>query len=225
MHEIVKKLPPWPKKPELGPTFYKFFRPPETNVRMKPKYELACCKTCGRYDSYKVFDLGFEDPVSIRMRPDFGHTNDRIFIISDKFLKVLRDSKVRGYETKPVSTSGWHALRVTLLVQSVEGVVQPEGSNCPECGRPEGAHGLFEELRQLALPSQNNTFFTTKSSWPAPFSDRDIFITEDALMSLKSAGIKGGYCNRLWNEKEAATVRQKGPAFKPPKTTVYLSGK
>ena len=39
--------------------------------------------------------------------------------------------------------------------------------------------------------------------------DRDNFMTEDVVEVLKKAGIKGGYCNRLFTDAEADEAEAK----------------
>jgi len=195
---------------------------------LKPQYQALCCTTCERYEASQMFDAGFNDPVTIRMKDDFGHTTDRIFIINEKVRRVLQDADVAGYEIKPVASSGWYALRVTVLVECNRSVVTIEGPDCPECGRSRTAFGIFEYLHDLSLPNGVNTFFTTKASWPRASSDRDIFVTEDIVQALKAARIKGGCCTRLLSDEELAKQHEKekrGVKWKPPGMTVYLSGK
>jgi hypothetical protein len=230
MHEVVKRLPKQPRPAEMPSVFYKFFPSRDVELRMKPQYHHLCCKKCGRYDSYKVFEIGFDDPVTMRFKGDYGHTNDRMFVINDKFMKVLRKAKVSGYETKPLGKSGWHALRVTLLVDYTDRVVKTRKPLCSECGRPKENFGLFQYQSQLSLPSQSNTFFTTKSGWPSyHFSDRQIFISEDVLQALREGGIVGDYCTRLWTDdelkKQKEKARQGTPFWQPQKTKILLNGK
>jgi len=214
------------RNPQLPPVMYQFFGPhPEGEVRMKPEYLPLCCKKCGRYDEDAVFEVGFTEPVSIRIKGDFSHTQDRVFVVSEKFLSLVREAKVRGYETKPIGESGWHALRATNRVDCADGVLKPAEPYCPLCGRSDGAVGEFERISELSVPSDGNTFFTTSINWHRRLWDRDIFITEDVVAALKDAGIKGGYCNRLWTDEEMRTAAEKtkqGKKWKPPGSTVLL---
>ena len=210
--------------------FYKFFPSADVEVRMKPQYQNLCCRKCGRYEAEKMFEVGFDDPVTMRFKGDYGHTSDRIFSVSNRFLNVLKKTNIGGYETKPLGTSGWHALQATLLVDHANNVVDDSGPVCQECGRALECGGLFKYLSELSLPAQTNTFFTTKTSWPSCHaSDRDVFITEDVLLALKEGGIVGGYCSRLWTEEEFKKQKEKekqGIKFwKPPGTLVNLNGK
>lgn len=226
LYELVKAGPKHVRNPRLRPVMYQFFGPqPDGEMQMKPEYMPLCCKRCGRYDEDAVFKVGFREPVSIRIKGDFSHTQDRVFIVSDKFLSVVRKAKVRGFEAKPVGKSGWHALTVTHLVDCAEGVLKPAEPYCSECGRPDGAVGAFEHARQLACPQSGSTFFTTKINYHRRLQDREIFITEDVVRALKDGGIKGGYCNRLWTSEEVRTAEEKakqGKKWKPPGSTVLL---
>jgi hypothetical protein len=230
LHAVEKLLPKRPKPAEMPSVFYKFFPSADVEVRMKPQYHKVCCKKCGRSDSDKIFEIGFDEPVAIRFKGDYGYTNDRIFVINEKFLKTLKQAKVGGYETKPLGKSGWHALRATLRVDHVDKVIKTQKPLCSECGRPKENFGVFEYRHQLSLPDQVNTFFTTKTGWPsAHFCDRQLFISEDVLTVLQEGGIAGGYCNRLWTDGELKQQKEKAkqgiPFWRPPKTAIHLNGK
>ena len=227
--EIVKADPKRKRPAEIPPVMYQFFGPtPDGEMRIKPEYESLCCSKCHRYDSDAVFDVGFKDPVTIRIKGDFAHTQDSVPAISDKFLNVLRKSKTRGYETKPLGTSGWHALRVTERVDSAEGVIEPTKPLCPECGRAKNAVGAFAHVSHLSVPKEPNAIFTTKKSWAKRSRDRELFLTEDIAAALKAGGIKGGWCTRLWTDEEVRTAEEKakaGAKWKPPGALIYLNGK
>ena len=226
LFELVKSGPKQVRNPELPPVMYQFFGPrPEGEMRMKPEYLPQCCKKCGRYSEDAVFKVGFRGPVTIRVKSDYTHTQDRIFIVSDKFLSVVRKAKVQGFEAKPVGKSGWHALAVTHLVDCADDVLKPAEPYCSECGRPDGAVGAFVHANQLACPQSGSTFFTTKVNYHRRLWDRDIFITEGVVKALKDGGIKGGYCIRLWTDEEVRTAEEKakqGKKWKPPGSTVLL---
>jgi hypothetical protein len=200
----------------------------EGGLWMKPQYQHIRCGKCRRYDADEAFRVGFDAGAIIKIKGDFGHTNDRIVLINDKFLGVLKSGGVKGYESKPIGKTGWHAFRVSLFVESSEEVIKTTGPQCPECGRPEESWGVHQRLSDLSLPLDSNTFFTTKSCWPsAPFLDREMFLTEDVMELITDAGITGGYCYRLWTEDEARKYdenRKNGVDKTPPGTTVYLRG-
>jgi hypothetical protein len=230
MMEVVKNLPKYPRKPELPSAFYRFFQFPDAQVRLKPQYTHLYCQKCGRYDADRVFDVGFSEPATIRLKWEFGFTNDRVFIINENVLRVLKRAKVGGYETKPIGCTGWHALRASVLVDSVSSKWERKAKRCSKCGLSDDVGLSFDYLNQLSLPSQVNTFFTTKKFWPAASShDRDLFLTEDVVNALKAGKIKGPWCTRLWTEEEEAEIKAKArqgiKSWKPPKSTVFLSGK
>jgi hypothetical protein len=226
LFELVKAGPKHFRNPELPPVMYQFFGPqPEGEMRMKPEYLPLCCKTCGRYDDDPVFEVGFKDPVTIRIKGDFSHTQDRVFVVNEKFLSVVQKAKIRGYETKPVGKSGWHAFRATERVDFAERVMKLVEPFCPECKRAQTTTGMFEHLSQLDVPNHPNTFFTTKRGWPTMLWDRWIFAAEDVVKALKQGGIKGGYFNRLWTDEEVRMAEEKaqqGNKWKPPGITVLL---
>ena len=224
--DLIKSLPKRQKNPDLPPVLYTFFGPdPDGEMQIKPQFSKLRCKTCGRFDEDAVFDIGFSDPVVIRIKGDFATTQDRVFAISEKMLKVLRDAKVLGYVTKEIGTSGWHAMKVTERVDCDESVIQSIGPLCPECKRPDRAPGSFTQLKQLSLPKRQNTFFTTESGWAKPFSSRYIHMTEDVAQLLKAKGIKGGWCVRLWTDEEVRQGEEKSKQkikWKPPGSMISL---
>jgi hypothetical protein len=199
----------------------------EIAMHIKPAYSHLQCCSCGRYDSYRIFDVGFDDDVTINIKGDFGHTNDRIFVVTQKFLDVLRNAHTTGYEVKRIGTTGWYALRITLFVDSNDSVIKTSGAACSECGNPEECWGIHLRLSDLRLPSTADCLFTTKKGWPsAPFFDRSIFMSERIAKLLKEGGIAGGYCKRLLTDDEWNWVedfRKKGIPKDVPATTVYLS--
>jgi hypothetical protein len=210
----------------LPPVIYKFFPSPDAQVRLKPAYHSIACTTCGRYDTDQVFEIGFFEPVTLRFKEDIGVTNDHIDVINDKCLAVLKKANVGGYETKPIGNSGWHAFRVTLQFDPPRQVSW--GEKCPECGRPEYIGVETWQLRHVAHPAGGNTFYSTTVCGTGSFRQRDIFVTEDVLVTLKTAGIKGPYCDRFWTDDElekAAQLEKQGKSWRPKGMTVFLDGR
>ncbi|MEY2428135.1 MAG: hypothetical protein QOJ40_1020 [Verrucomicrobiota bacterium] len=229
LHDMIKALPKRPRKEGVPPVFYKFFHFPDAKVQIKPQYQRLCCKSCGRFETDQAFAIGFADPVTIHFKEDMGLTADRVFVINDKCLKALKSAKVGGYETKPIGKSGWHAFRVTVLVDSIKGLLKTHGRKCPECGRPESAGAFIWSLGQISPRALANTFFSTKlSSAALPFRDRSIFMTEEVLKALKDGKVKGPCCDRLQTDEEIMIRKakeKKGISWLPPGMTVYLRGK
>jgi hypothetical protein len=227
LHDLVKTLPK--HKRALPASFYRFFPPPDAEVQMKARYQVLCCPKCGKYDADAIFESGFEEPVAIRFKQDMGLTDDRVFVLNDKCLQVLKKAGVAGFETKPIGKSGWHPLRVTALVESVKGLLQPSKKKCPECGRAADAGAWIWQIKQISLPKEPNTFFSTRMSSAAlSFQDRTLFITQDVLEVLKKGGIKGPHCERLWTDEELQRKEQeqkKGKNWRPAEMTVFLKGK
>jgi hypothetical protein len=196
----------------------------------RPRYSQVVCSRCHRFDSDKIYEAGFDDDVAIRFRDDFAITNDRIFLISERTLNVLHRGGTGGFEVKPVGTEGWHAMNVTLRVDSDPGAYREAGSRCSGCGmRKEGAGGgIISLLSQITAPRQSNVFFTTKAAFHGrEISDRDILCTEDVVLLLKENGIRKGSFHRLWTENEMKTFDQKRSQgidnWYPPKRIIYLS--
>jgi hypothetical protein len=72
-------------------------------MRMKSKWRLPCDTWCGRCHEGAVFNVGFREPVSIRLQGDFSHPHDRAFVVSDQFPFDVRKAKVRGCESLGLS--------------------------------------------------------------------------------------------------------------------------
>ena len=226
LYSLIGRQPKRQKRPELPSVVGRLLgHPAQFKMEMKMPYLPFRCESCGKYDPHEMFDVGFHDPVHVRINGDFAYTNDRILIVSETFLRVIQAAKVCGYESRPVGSSGWHALRITELVDCNPDVMTAEGHICFRCGRSDSAHGLFCYVDQLVLPKANNTFFTTKSHWPRGFTDRDVFITEEVVQALKSGGVKGGYCERLLTSEEHEKRVEKangGVVWSPPGAIVRL---
>ena len=206
IREKKGKLPERP--PAIPATVHRLLGQPfPPGLRFKPQYSRYRCKLCGRFDGYEVFDEGFDDDVKIRIKGDFGHTTDRIFVVNDRFVKTIESVNAQGYELKPLGKSGWHAFRVNCLVGIAPGVIKTTNSVCPECGRPDEAWGLVQRVSEIDVPATSGTFFAPKKGMPRAVTDRDIFITEDLMLALKANGIKGAYCSRLFTDEEWAKLK------------------
>ena len=222
----AKLAPKKSKSRNLPPLLHRFFGYFIGRGReMKAEYDDVRCQRCGRYKDDDVFAVGFFDPFFIHTRGDFCMTGDRVFIINEKFLKVLRKAKVRGYETKPLGESGWYAIRATCRVKLSKKVMKTYPPLCPECRLPKEASGGFDIQRDLSVPQEPMTIFTTERGWPSTLWDRDLFFTEDVAMLLKAEGIKGGYCRRLLTEddlKRTDELAKQGKRLKPTEIAILL---
>jgi hypothetical protein len=205
------------------------FRSSKAKYILKPQYRHLLCKTCGRFETDKVLDVGLKEPVEMNFKEDMGLTDDRIFVVNDKCIRVLKDAKVGGYKSKPIGKSGWHVFRVTVFVDTAKGVLKTLGPNCSECKRPKDAGAHIYELNKITPPKQSNTFFTTKFSCASlSYRDRTVYLTEDVLEALKAGQVKGPYCERLWTNEELKMKKEKekrGETWRPAGMTVYLNGK
>ena len=196
------------RPPEIPSTVHRLLGQPfPPGLRFKPQYSRYRCKLCRRFDEYEVFDEGFDDGVKIRIKGDFGHTTDRVFVVNDRFVKAIGSVNAQGYELKPLGKSGWHALRVTCLVNIAPGVIKTSDEKCLECGRPNEAWRSVQRISEIEIPTKANTFFTSKQSWPFHFYGRYLFVTEDLMQAIKSNGIKGGYCYRLYTDEEWSKLK------------------
>lgn len=215
----------------LSPTVHALLatRPPD-GLRMKPQYQHLRCKDCRRFASEEVFKVGFDDEAIIRIKGDFGFTNDRVFLISDKFRNALKAGNVKGFDSKPIGKTGWHAFLVTKLVDARMSVITTTNTYCTTCGVPQESGGLHQRMSDFSLPEETNTFFSTKKGWPSAFCyDRETFLTEDVFDLLMRSGIRGGYATRLWTEEESqkfSEMQKRGRDIRPlPGTSFCLNGK
>ena len=214
------------RPPEISPTVRQLLgQPIPSGLRFKPQYSGYRCKSCRRFDGYAVFDEGFDDDVKIRIKGDFGHTTDRIFVVNDRFVHAIQSVDAKGYELKPLGKSGWHALRVNCFVEIAPGVIKVTNVSCSDCGRANEAWGLVQRISEVQIPPTKMSFFASSKSMPYMFLDREIFVTEDLLMALKSNGIKGGYALRLFTDEEWAKLKVNPAGVvddRPRGSTVYL---
>jgi hypothetical protein len=205
---LFHQVKPSPKKnPAMPPVFYKFFGNPIApgGLQLHPRYDGIQCSSCGGMNPYDAFDLGFDKDVKIRMKGDFGVSDDEIFLINRKMLDVLKREKVGGFEVKPVGTEGWYALKVTLIVDANPKVIKSEKKECAACGRPKETFGLYQRLSDVEVPTVKNTFFAPQPMRCKPhwrFDNRDIMVTGEVVTVLKRNGVKGDSCHRLFTEEE-----------------------
>jgi len=102
----------------ISPTVNRLLGPRSAGpIRIKPPYAKLLCPRCGRYEASEAYDIGFDEDVSIGIQGDFGHTTDRVLVITSAFLAALKMIGVRGYESQPIGKTGWHALRISLAGQ------------------------------------------------------------------------------------------------------------
>lgn len=91
MYELAKPVEGKTRKSKLPNAILRFFGPqPDGEMRMKPQYLSALCSSCGRYTMESVFRIGFSDPVCIRIKGGFSHTQDRVSAVSARFLQALK---------------------------------------------------------------------------------------------------------------------------------------
>lgn len=228
-HEITKKLR-GRRSGEMPEAFYRFWTPPDAEVQLMDQYLPLQCPECGLYDSDEVFRTGFEGEPTIRFKQELGFTSDAVFVISERVRQVLEAAEVRGYETRPLGRSSWHALNVSLRVDTAEGMFAEGEETCPRCGRGYRENCSVWAENQISLPDATCTFFTTRgSTMAAPSSpDREIFMTADVVDVLLAAKAPGPHLERLQTDEEIRIREQKasqGRNWLPEKMTVYLRGK
>ena len=130
----IKRPRPFPRLEFIPSALFDTSRGVGGVYETRPRYQKVVCSRCHRFDSDKIFEADFYNDAEIRFRDDFAATNDRIFLISKRMLKVLRKGKLGGFEVKPVGREGWHAMNVTLRVESDPAVYHEAGRKCQSCG-------------------------------------------------------------------------------------------
>ena len=168
----IKAPKPFPRFQFIPPGMFDTSRGMGGVFQTRPRYQRVVCSRCHRFDSDKIFRAGFDEDVTIRFRDDFATTNDRLFLISQRMLEVLRKGKVGGFEVTPVGKEGWHALNVTLRVDSDPGAYHEAGARCRPfagCARKARVAGLIELLSEMNGPRCAPTSsLTTRSLMVGP---------------------------------------------------------
>ncbi len=203
-----EKAKPRARPPEVPKVVHQLLGAPvPSGLRFKPRYSRFRCGLCRRFDGYAVFDEGFDGDVKIRIKGDFGHSTDRIFVVNDRFLAALRSVNTSGYETKALGQSGWHALKITTAVRVADSAYGGGGNTCPECGRLEFGGMDIDRISDITPPTEAVTLFTHQKSWPCTAFDRMPLLTEPVVHALKEHGIKGGFCDQLFTDEVWATLK------------------
>ena len=170
------------------------------------------CPKCHSFDRAALFarKQGLEGGPKIRVSKgrELAEARDGFLLIKSRVLNLLQKHKVSGYEARAVPHADWHVLRVTHRVAYRDFKPQREKPPCPECGR--GAYfGIAQALRQIAVPSRQNTFFAPELERTNAF---DVYLTEDVARMLKSSGVKGAMLSRLLDDEEYRLFCEGTPA-------------
>lgn len=170
------------------------------------------CPKCRSFDRAALFARkhGLEGGPKIRVSKgrELAEARDGFLLIKSRVLELLKKHDVSGFETRPVPYTEWHALRVTHRVAYKDFEPERKKPPCGTCGR--GAYyGIAQRLRDLAVPSFDNTFFGPELERTNSY---DVFMTGDVARMLKSAGVKGALLRRLLDDEEYRLVCEGTPA-------------
>jgi hypothetical protein len=170
----------------------------------------AFCTGCGKFDQDAVFKIGFENAfVRIRVRKgrNILRTDDGFLCLSGEILKALTKAGVKGFESKPLSTdTDWHVVRITDRRPFDLKVYQTAERTCLKCGRPEWCGGLIQSEREIELPKERFTFFSTDKERGT--GGYDVFVTDGLCELLRESGAKGGELYKLWTLDEERRLRE-----------------
>ena len=170
------------------------------------------CHTCHSIDKDALFarKQGLEGGPKIRVsrRREFAEARDGFLCVKDRVVKLLKQHRVAGYQTRRIPYTDWHVLRVTTKVPFKDFKPEREKPPCKECGR--GAYyGIAETSDQIAVPEHENSLFTPEIERGQGF---DVYMTERVAHLLKEKGVRGGSLIRLMNEEEHRLMRKGTPA-------------
>lgn len=170
------------------------------------------CPTCRSLDRAALFARkhGLEGGPKIRVSKgrELAESGDGFLLIKNRVLELFQKHCVRGFETRPIPYTEWHALRVTTLLPYKDFAPKREKPPCKTCGR--GAYyGIASALSHIVVPEDDLTLF-------APEMERangyDIYLTEAVANLLKSSGVKGGLLTRLLDANEHRFLSSGTPA-------------
>jgi hypothetical protein len=196
-------------------------RPESPYAVLKDRFKVFCCPLCKRFSHDEVFNAGFDNNVRIRAKGDIFTSDEGFHCVSSKLHSLIQDKGFQGLECKPICDGKWFVANEVYRVNADASVYEIGKAVCANCGRPRDLTGLFDYLSQIAVPSEQGTFFTPvfdrRGSWNG---NRDLFATEDVVQSLKQNAIKGGCFTRLLDQSEEKANRERiasGKLFKLPK--------
>jgi hypothetical protein len=177
---------------------------------LRPSYQRYLCPSCHTLDKDALFDRGFDEGPMIWMKggQEIERTPDGFFCLHARVLALLNGHAVRGFETRPIPLTSWHAVRITEKVASA----QKPGNNCKACGRASG-HGGWDSLEELVLPAHDNTFFTTALESPSGCDysiwhrTQQVFVTGRLAQILQAGRVKAGMLIPILSSKELDTLK------------------
>jgi hypothetical protein len=160
------------------------------------------CRACHRINQEAVFESkeGFEAGPQIRVKTgrEFAHSGEGFTLIRTRVLKLLKRHRVTGYAARPIPSTDWHVLRITRTVPFKKFKPRYDEPGCKLCGY-RAYYGIADALRQIAVPAEDNTFFTPKFERP---QGQDIYLTEQVALMLKANRAKGAALDRLLDDDE-----------------------
>lgn len=180
-------------------------------VKVKPEHQHLFCPKCSKYDPEAAFGGPITLQTKIRAKGDTCLTSDGFLLISEKLNALLESKRIEGLERRPLADSGWHLARAPHRVPADDSRLERGTPVCRKCKLPRYFGGGFHFRSQLGSVCPNSMFFTTNlETCSVNALARRLFATEDIVLTLKEAGMKGGEFHRLLNAEEEAQVLATG---------------
>ncbi len=195
-------------------------------IGVKPRYRRLLCPKCDKFDHDAVFKEGFDADVRIRGRGDIIATDDGFHCINEKVKRIIEAEHYKGITLKPLGNSGWHVASITLRLKADPEAYELHKPFCRQCKRAAEVTGLLQFLSQVDVPKTSGRFFSTLTDRHCSSNfDRPVLVSEDIVVRLKKAGIKGGMFRKLLNADEEAVLKTsiaKGKCRWPANSKVLL---
>lgn len=192
-------------------------------VTLRARYSGLICPTCSKFDHDAVFNEGFDADIALRGKGNFFKSADGFYCLDDKFRSFIDQFNIGGLEIKSLGASGWHVCSIRCRVDGDPGVYTKHKPFCAQCARPKGGvTGLVRFQSEIKPPQKEALFFGLTFDRHGYNGDRDLFATEDVVMKMKEADLRGMTGFKLLVEPEAAKFRsaiERNEVFKWPKGT------
>lgn len=188
---------------------------------LKSRYTELVCSACSKFDYDVVFNEGFDADIEIHAKGNFFQSTDGFYCFDDKFRSLIERFQIGGLAIQPLSDSGWHVCNIRRRVDGDRTVYTVHKPFCGQCGRPKGGvTGLVQFESDIKPPTEESLFFGLTFDRQGYNGDRDLFATEDVVIKMKEAGLRGLTCFKLLEGADAAKLRlaiEQKEKFKWPK--------
>ncbi len=191
-------------------------------IEVLQEYRSVTCSKCGRFDHDQVFEIGFAGLKGWKPRKqDTLLSTDEFYCVSQRFVEVVRQNRIRGIEFKQIGSSEWFVVSVTLRFKTRQDVFKVVRGPCKQCGWNIEMIGNPRELVDFAGLPTGECFFSMGDipEWSGK-GDRSIYATRGVVDTLKNAGLRKGVFLMLIDpetRREQAAAIAAGKRAKAPK--------